>query len=452
MGLTNNLGKLSSIITSTGSAVGIGTSSPFAILTSTAPSTGAIGLGIIGRASDNYGLITYRQNDGTTTFLEIGGSPSSGLFFNNYANIHTSFATNSVERMRITSTGNVGIGTTAPASLLDVRGATPFIRITDTSGTTETGLIMDYTGGLIRGGLTINYGTGEFKHYCGVSGNAYFQTFHTNGSERMRITSGGNVGIGTTTPNRNLHVLSTASETTIAATRSGIDSAQIGVDSTAYIACGADFTFRTGGFASGNEKMRITSGGSVGIGTSSPIYSLDVRKNVYQDWLINFQNSNTDATEYGLLIQFVGGTASNNSGSYFLYAGDSGAQRFSVRGNGGIYNFQANDSNLSDIRTKKDIFPLESYWNKFKAIEIVKFKYKDQDHDDFNIGVIAQQVEGVAPEFIDTDYWENPSNENKTEMKSVYTTDLYHATIKVLQEAMAKIEELEARIKTLENK
>jgi hypothetical protein len=80
-------------------------------------------------------------------------------------------------------------------------------------------------------------------------------------------------------------------------------------------------------------------------------------------------------------------------------------RRFEVRSNGGIANFQANNVNLSDERTKKDIEPLESYWDKFKEIEIVKFKYKDQTHDDFNIGVIAQQVEAVAPEFVDVDGW-----------------------------------------------
>ena len=115
------------------------------------------------------------------------------------------FATTSVggsvtERMRINSVGNVGIGTTAPNSLLEVKGATPFIRLTDTSASSETGFIMDNTGGFIRGGLTINHSSGEFKHYCGVSSNSYFQTFFTNGSERMRITSTGNVGIGTSSP------------------------------------------------------------------------------------------------------------------------------------------------------------------------------------------------------------------------------------------------------------
>ena len=76
-----------------------------------------------------------------------------------------------------------------------------------------------------------------------------------------------------------------------------------------------------------------------------------------------------------------------------------------MRSNGGLANYQTNDANLSDERPKKDIAPLGSMWAKFKALEIVTFKYKDQTHDDDNIGLIAQQVESVAPEFVDVDGW-----------------------------------------------
>ena len=88
-------------------------------------------------------------------------------------------------------------------------------------------------------------------------------------------------------------------------------------------------------------------------------------------------------------------------------------------------------------------------WDKFKAIEIVNFKYKDQTNDDFNIGVIAQQLESVAPEFIDNSgFGETPEGEDP--LKAVFTADLYHATIKALQEAMTRIETLEAKVTTLE--
>jgi hypothetical protein len=87
---------------------------------------------------------------------------------------------------------------------------------------------------------------------------------------------------------------------------------------------------------------------------------------------------------------------------------------------------------------------------KFKAIEIVKFKYKDQTHDDFNIGVIAQQVETVAPEFIEAEDWgKDTPAQSEEPLKSVYTSDLYHASIKVLQECMSKIEEQQTQIESL---
>ncbi len=88
-------------------------------------------------------------------------------------------------------------------------------------------------------------------------------------------------------------------------------------------------------------------------------------------------------------------------------------------------------------------------WDKIKAIEIVTFKYKDQTHDDDNIGAIAQQVESVAPEFVDVDgFGETP--EDGVPLKAIYTADMYHAAIKALQEAMTRIEQLEAKVAALE--
>jgi hypothetical protein len=211
------------------------------------------------------------------------------------------------------------------------------------------------------------------------------------------------------------------------------------------------------------DRFRVTSGGftkSSNDGTffgSTGTYH-ELRSNVADFATIM---SNTASSPSGLFIQYVNASP-NGVGNAFLYCRDSGLTvRAEIRSNGGLANFQANNVNLSDERTKKDIIPLESYWNKFKAIEIVKFKYIDQTHEDFNIGVIAQQVEKVAPEFIDIDGWNNileldqKGNEIISEeepLKSVYTSDLHHATIKVLQEAMEKIEVLEEKVKQLELK
>jgi hypothetical protein len=218
------------------------------------------------------------------------------------------------------------------------------------------------------------------------------------------------------------------------------------------------------GFSTGNtERMRLTQGGYLKVSNSGSYNSVgasfhELRNNSNDNEVVNITHSGS--SPYGISLYYVNATP-NNGSNWFAYFGDSTLQRFSVRSNGGVYNYQANNLNLSDERTKKDIIPLESYWNKFKAIEIVKFKYKDQTHDDFNIGVIAQQVESVAPEFIDIEGWDikpkldEEGNEIISEeepLKSVYTSDLHHATIKVLQEAMAKIEILEKEVEILKAK
>jgi len=176
------------VITSGGS-VGIGTTSPFAILTTQAPSVGAIGLGIVGRASDDYGLITFRKNDATTTVLEIGGNASSGVIFNNYANIHTSFATNAAERMRITGAGNVGIGTTSPTYKLSVvNDSGDWVGQYKNYGSNAYGLQIDLSSST---GATGGFVIGAYSQ----TGTGFF------------LKNNGNVGIGTASPGSKLQVV-----------------------------------------------------------------------------------------------------------------------------------------------------------------------------------------------------------------------------------------------------
>ena len=128
----------------------------------------------------------------------------------------------------------------------------------------------------------------------------------------------------------------------------------------------------------------------------------------------------------------------------------TGTQRFGVRSNGGIANYQANDANLSDERVKKDITPSDSYLAKMCAIEVVKFKYKDQTHDDYNLGVIAQQVEAVAPEFVDADGF-NPLRNDEIPLKAIYQTDLSYGILKAVQELAEENKALRKRIEILES-
>ena len=103
------------------------------------------------------------------------------------------------DALTITSNGNVGINTTSPGSKLHVEGGE--IRATTTNG----GVALYRTGD-----------TGEVAAY-NWAGSAYlnlnlvglYHTFSTSGTERMCITSGGNVGVGTNSPSGRLHVTTT---------------------------------------------------------------------------------------------------------------------------------------------------------------------------------------------------------------------------------------------------
>jgi uncharacterized protein YaiE (UPF0345 family) len=353
-----------------------------------------------GSTGTGNNIIALSNNDQSNTRLRITNTGSGGQTFSivggnpgaSNAGLAIFDETNSATRLYVGSTGNVGIGVSNPSSIFEVA---------------QTNGIITQRG---------NTGYSVFRSYGGDGTNSDVVEFQI----RNRVDGSNMVSIGNFTSH--------------------------------------DLTFRT----ANTERMRITSGGYTQItstnsyaSTSSTAHAIISNRNNDNNLYLVHSGSNP----YGPYIWFTN-AAPNNTTNYFLLCSDSSADRFSFRSNGGLANYQANNVNLSDARTKKDIIPLESYWDKFKAIEIVKFKYKDQTHDDFNIGVIAQQVEEVAPEFVDIDGWSKPKLDDdgnqiiseEEPLKAIYTADLHHATIKVLQEAMSKIEELEAKVSALENK
>jgi hypothetical protein len=335
----------------------------------------------------------------------------------------------------------------------------------DTDGTRNVGLYSNFTGGLAGIGTISNHDLGIF----------------TNSSEKMRITAGGSI-VQSNTPANSLvfdadHTSFTGRQAafpgrfTIGPFINGYP--EIGYNfytsNAAYTKIANDTAWGIGfgvsnrmdfkyagagtGTFSWSNLMSITSGGNILIGTTGSGTLLNVGSAVGA--AIQAFNIESNTTKTGTFLR--NSSSNTNVIIDFVNGVAGGTVVAEIRANGGIANIQGNDVNLSDERTKKDILPLESYWDKFKAIEIVKFKYKDQTHDDYNIGVIAQQVEQVAPEFVDVDGWGNNTKgheiiSEEEPLKSIYTADLYHATIKVLQEAMVKIEEQQSQIEILKSK
>jgi hypothetical protein len=334
--------------------------------------------------------------------------------------------------------------------------------------------VADTTGGRLFRFYTSDFnntstGTSFRLNFGAATGNtsANLQVY-TGGEQVVSGTvlalqpSGGSVGIGTSSPTVALDVTGAGKFSTTVTAQTGFKLPANGNGTSPTLAYNNSLGFGISGTGiffgnlynsdlSTAMQFRVTNAGGTDINaiTITPNGKIITSFSTADNSLI-FNNSSTNP--YGPWFQFT--TDANNGTNYYFVAsalvGGTEYVRAKMLSNGGLANYQSNNTNLSDERTKKEISPLESYWNKFKDIEIVKFKYKDQTHDDFNIGVIAQQVESVAPEFVDVDGWgETP--EDGTPLKSIYTADLHHATIKVLQEAMIKIEELSAKVTLLEN-
>jgi len=208
-----------------------------------------------------------------------------------------------------------------------------------------------------------------------------------------------------------------------------------------------------GNIADPTERARIDSSGRILLGTTSILTGvgssrLQVAQGNTADYVAAFvHQTGTTASNYGLYVKYANGSP-NGTSNVFLSCADSSTTRATIRSNGGLANYQSNNVDLSDVRTKKDITPAPSYWDKIGALEIVTYKYNDQSHDDVNVGVIAQQVEAVEPVWVDSDgFGETPEGEEP--LKTVYTKDITFAAIKALQEAMTRIEALEAEVAAL---
>ena len=134
--------------------------------------------------------ITLQDVDANTRFQIRTDDNGDGTLLNASTNHPIAIRTNNTERMRITSAGKVGIGTTAPEVMLDIRANDPGIQLVDTGGTSTYGNI-DFVGDTLiltsRGGASSN-GVIDFRRYNG-----------TTLANSMRIDTSGRVLIGANT-------------------------------------------------------------------------------------------------------------------------------------------------------------------------------------------------------------------------------------------------------------
>ena len=208
----------------------------------------------------------------------------------------------------------------------------------------------------------------------------------------------------------------------------------------------------------------ITGVGAIGIGDDPTIY-FHIKKNLSNDVVFRADNSHS-SLPYVAQFYTSGATKDDNT-HYFLACVDATTTRLRIWSDGDVVNHDNSYAGDSDSRIKQGIRDANSQWDDIKALKIRNYKRNDDvelygDKAWEQIGVIAQELEDSGMDKLvknevlwDKDDPEVKSGEQKEgdvkTYKAVKYSILYMKAVKALQEAMAKIETLETKVKALED-
>lgn len=396
------------------------------------------------------GFQAIESNNGTATnMLAVNGASGEIRVSTNHP---LNFLTSNSERMRITSAGNVGIGTSDPEYRLDI--VTPSVGTTAGNqqylyrGRTNTGNGDDYEVLYDRTSSGTNWTSADLVIRRNVDGSngqsqirfggANFTSFWTNSAERMRIDSSGRVGIATSAPTDSFQVGTSTSDTR--ATFRPNTPFAIGV------ANGAGFAGWIGGSGAsdtmvfsnsgGTERMRIDSSGNLLVGTTS----------VFNSGRLSVQgNTGLGATIRGAGTVLRVGISDVNSATLIAFRslGDS----FDC---GNITTNTANTvySTSSDYRLKENVTPLVGALEKVASLNPVSWTWKHMPNLTSQ-GFIAHELQAVVPDAV-TGEKDAVDKDGKPVYQGIDTSFLVATLTKAIQEQQALIENLTTRLTALE--
>jgi len=442
--------------------VGIGTTSPGAklsVLGGALSSVTDLALNIssplttgrMGTYDTNTVSAIHTVFDSTSVELSAGSTSGwvSGISVtgNNAVNYKGTirFATASAERMRIDSVGNVGIGTSTPSTKLDVNGTSNFsdnmtLSRTNTAGSltgisiTNAGTTSAYAGFTVTSGSVISQFFNDANGSAIVAGamlrtvSAHPLVFGTDTTEKMRITSAGDVGIGTTTPGARLSVnggnfyITNSGSYTEPAVVAGViafDSTNGDLNISARSNGGNTFTrFFTSSGGAGSERARIDSSGNLLVGATSIPTTTGWTAQMYNGGSYTRTAHNTNAVSGDAFSQFYYNSASIGS--------------IDQNGTTGVLYTTA-----SDGRLKHDIIDAPEVSSLIDAIQVRSFKW-NADNSEQRYGMIAQELQEVVPEAVN-----QPADPD--EMMGVDYSKLVPLLLKEIQSLRARVAQLEER-------
>ena len=224
------------------------------------------------------------------------------------------------------------------------------------------------------------------------------------------------------------------------------------------------FSTTADGASSPTERMRITSAGSLLVNATSVAGIATARSYMYSSVAASSNVSTYANQNTALHVRYESTTNSEGASSALVLqlenmAGTTKPQL--LRGynssnglvlnadyQGALTNFGNSYGAISDVKFKTDIVDAASAWQDIKDVRVRKYKIKREvqelgDNAESYLGVVAQEIESSSPGLVVTPADYSDTNE---ENKSVKYSVLYMKAVKALQEAMERIETLEARL------
>ena len=407
----------------------------------------------------NYNFTTFK-NGTVRTIIGSQSSTSQG-FLGTASNHDLLIKTNDTTRLTIASTGAATFSSSlsVPTATISSSITSPMFRVTPT-GTfrvnTDGDAILGY---MLRSGSW--KGNAE-NNLAFATDGAYGISFFTNGSasEKMIITSGGNVGIGITSPQSPLEVYSTTGYAS--SWRFGILSSSPDYPTIRLYAYGSNklsmignngdgslWFFVNGNLATqGTAAMTMTSGGVVnvlndlGVGTATPsgkIHGVGINtsgsnnvlylENAVATIMLQVRNDGNiriNSTVYN-------GTTAGSTRT--LFVGDGGYFL------GGISSIRASKDNIQNIENVNWIYQLNPVTFNYRKKDD-EGNYTNETFDESNYGLIAEDTQPIADFLINY----NDKEDGSKEMIGIEYSRLITPMLKAIQEQQAQIEELKSLI------
>ena len=427
-------------------ANGVGSTTYTALFRNTSTSTSA------------YNAIRWSQGASGSAigYIGTGGSAVSNTSFANNFVVGTQtssslvFNTNDTERMRIDSSGNLGIGTSSPDGKLDVAQAmingstsaftSPHLALTATSSTDTTGFV----GMTMATSDSANYGFsyGALRSNGGLGSLIWKYHFNSaSGTELMRLDSYGNLGLGVTPSvwggSYKAFQLTNAGRS-LAATGAGAGDLTLAFNA---IYDSTDSRWEYAG--TGDAAVRYSQTGSgihawynaaVGTAGNAITFTQAMSLTASGDWLLG--KTNAGLANNGIWITSAGqsyNTIPDGENTLHVYSSAASAYRFYVSSGGTINATNTTITAISDQRLKENIRDLDDGLATVMALKPRKFDWKDGKGANIKNarGFIAQEFETVLPDMIEE--WLDPAPEGEAPYKAV-NANLIPTLVKAIQE------------------